>query len=168
MPFGQTASSYALSLPELVVEIGQYLTNIEVIGALQVCKGWHALLQPLLVQDVFISYTEDVLPPLDLLARYSRKIRTITIIGRPGRHRIEYFDLRGCTVLNPVPRLSSLSLRHIELSEGSAHYFWAGCRELEDLEIGNCDDLRHVRSVYTDLKAAAVTLQEKLDAGVHN
>ncbi|KAF9146331.1 hypothetical protein BGX20_006863, partial [Mortierella sp. AD010] len=141
---------------------------------------------------------------------HSWNVNTITIIGRPGRIPIEYFELCGCTALkrfvwrstenprnhvtdfqwnrmiqfiqenkmrmeditieychrgwerfwetfsrNPIPCLTSLSLQKTDISVDSAHYFWAVSRSLEILIIKDCTRLRHLRLVYTDLKAAA-------------
>ncbi|KAF9353617.1 hypothetical protein BGX26_008622 [Mortierella sp. AD094] len=179
MPFGQPASSYVLNLPELMQEIGQYLTTSEVITALQVWKR-------------------------------------VTVVGRPRRNTIKYFDLRGHTALkqfvwkseepastsvtdsqwgnmiefikenrmkiksmtiehrhrgctqfwetfsrNPIPSLTSLRFRNIEISKDSAHYFWGVCRE-------SCAKLRRLKPIYNDPKATAKTLQRKSDDGVHS
>ncbi|KAF9145764.1 hypothetical protein BGX20_006908, partial [Mortierella sp. AD010] len=51
MASNQPMSAYAHGLPELVLEIGKYLTTSEVVPALQVCKQWQAVLQPQVVRD---------------------------------------------------------------------------------------------------------------------
>ncbi|KAG0003942.1 hypothetical protein BGZ80_005713 [Entomortierella chlamydospora] len=99
MSSSQSSFSHTLVVPELLQEIGKYLTANEVATALQVCKDWQTSLLPLAARDVYISYTQNILPPFDLLARNSWRTQTMTIVGRPGRGQIEYFNLRGCTAL---------------------------------------------------------------------
>ncbi|KAF9345870.1 hypothetical protein BGX26_002658 [Mortierella sp. AD094] len=155
----EPASSHALNLPELLQGISQYLSASETAASARVCKSWHGSLQPLVFRDVHISFerSQDKTlkpskrnPPVKVLRKNSKSIRSITVIGRPsGRGRIEYFSLRKCTALerlvwksneeafNPVPNcqwnsvidfiLANRSrLRHItiEYHHATSTRFW--------------------------------------------
>ncbi|KAF9383583.1 hypothetical protein BGX21_001544, partial [Mortierella sp. AD011] len=55
-----------------------------------------------------------------------------------------------------------------EISADSVLYFWAVCRHLEVLELGDCAGLRRLRPLCSDVRAAARALQMKLGGGVRS
>ncbi|KAF8981541.1 hypothetical protein BGZ46_002621 [Entomortierella lignicola] len=141
------ASINPLGLPEIWMQVSEYLLHNDIVQCLRVCKSWHGLILPRIWSKVIIDNTNS---SAHSEAPGSRKGQKNALEGDPSGlislnptlvhlrlHRLDgYLVARFWNTVAELPHLKSLRICGVTmLKKDDVEAFWSVCTKIERLHI---------------------------------